>query len=77
VLILFSRYRQTIIEELNEFVSSKASLYFAVFLAVISIAFIAETDRLVVTVASAALTAIAVIVVFAFLIYRIKKSPKK
>jgi hypothetical protein len=77
VLILFSRYRQTIIEELNEFVSSKASLYFAVFLAVISIAFIAETDRLVVTVASAALTAIVVIVVFAFLIYRIKKSPKK
>ena len=74
VLIIFSRYRQTIIEELKEFVSSKASLYFAVFLAVLSIAFIAETDNLLVTVASAALTAIAVIVVFAFLIYRTRKN---
>ena len=77
VVILFSRYRQTIIEELKEFVSSKASLYFAVFLAVISIAFIAETDSLIVTVASAVLTVIAVIVVFAFLVNRTRKSPKK
>ncbi len=75
VLILFSIYRQTIIKELKEFVSSKASLYFAVFLAAISIAFIAETDSLLVTVASAGLTVIAVIVIFAFLIYRTRKKP--
>lgn len=77
-LILFNRYRQNIREELHEFVSSRASLYFGVFLAAVSVAFILETDNLLVTSVSAGLTVTAILIVLAFLIHQIRQpSPKK
>jgi hypothetical protein len=75
LLILFYRYRQSIIEELGEFVSSRNSLFAAVFFAVISAAFIWETDNFIVTVASAALMAIAALIVIVFVIRRFRKKP--
>ncbi len=72
VLILLSRYRKNIFEELHEFVSSKVSLYLGVFLAAISIAFISETNDLLVTVTSATLTISAILIILAFLIHRIR-----
>ena len=70
VLILFSRYRKKILEELHDFISSKASLYFGVFLAAVSIAFIAETKHILVTAVSAVLTVTAILIILAFLIHR-------
>jgi hypothetical protein len=71
--ILIIRYSKTITTELTHFVRSNASLYFGVFLAVVSIAFIMETDNaLIVTVSSvASVTACAVIL--AYLIQRIMR----
>ena len=70
VLILFSRYRKKILEELHDFISSKASLYFGVFLAAVSIAFIAETKHILVTAVSAVMTVTAILIILAFLIHR-------
>jgi len=70
VLILFSRYRKKILEELHDFISSKASLYFGVFLAAVSIAFIAETKHILITAVSAVLTVTAILIILAFLIHR-------
>ena len=71
--ILIIRYSKTITTELTHFVRSNASLYFGVFLAVVSIAFIMETDdALIITVSSvASVTACAVIL--AYLIQRIMR----
>jgi hypothetical protein len=71
--ILIIRYSKTITAELAHFVRSNASLYFGVFLAVVSIAFIMETDdALIITVSSvASVTACAVIL--AYLIQRIMR----
>ena len=71
--ILIIRYSKTITTELTHFVRSNASLYFGVFLAAVSIAFIMETDdALIITVSSvASVTACAVIL--AYLIQRIMR----
>jgi len=71
--ILIIRYSKTITTELTHFVRSNASLYFGVFLAAVSIAFIMETDdSLIITVSSvASVTACAVIL--AYLIQRIMR----
>jgi tellurite resistance protein TehA-like permease len=74
LLILFNKFRQSILVELHEFISSKVSLYFGVFLAAISIAFIAETNDLLVTVTSAGLTVTAILIVLAFLIHQRRKT---
>jgi hypothetical protein len=70
VLILFSRYQQSILKELHEFVSSKASLYFGVFLSAVSVAFIAETNSLLITAISTGSTVTAILLVLAYLIHR-------
>ena len=75
--ILIIRYSKTITAELAHFVRSNASLYFGVFLAVVSIAFIMETDdALIITVSSvASVTACAVIL--AYLVQRILRQRTK
>ena len=75
-IFLVNRYHDTIFGELHEFVSSKASLYFGVFLAAVSVAFIFETGNFVVTVASLGLTTTAIVIILAFLIHRARKSSK-
>ena len=74
-LILLGRYRHKIFEEFHEFISKKASLFIAVFLAAIAIAFIAETDNLFVTLISTAITITAVLIVLAHLILRTRTVP--
>ena len=76
VLILLNKYRQKIAEELSEFVNRKLGLAFGIFLAALSIAFIAQTDNLLVLIASAGLTIIAVIMILVFFIPQLKKIPK-
>jgi hypothetical protein len=71
--ILFIRYRVKIGKELAEFVGSKASPYLGVFLSVVSIAFILETDYFLATVISEVLLVIGGILIVVFLINRIKK----
>jgi hypothetical protein len=77
VLILINRYRQSIYEELHEFVSSKASLPLGVFLVAVSAAFVVQTDNSVVPLISASLTVAGILIVLAFLIHEIRqKTPK-
>jgi hypothetical protein len=72
VLILLGMYRQAVFEELHDFVRRKASLYIGIFLAAISIAFIVETDHLLVTVVSAGLTVTATLMVLTYFIHRMR-----
>ena len=70
ILILLNRYRRVITDEFVEFLSNKASLYLGVFLAAVSVAFIAETDNSTVTLVSAVVFVVAIIIVAAYLIKR-------
>lgn len=76
-VILFYRYHDNILEELHEFVSSKISLYFGVFLATVSVAFILETDNFLVAVVSAGLTMAAILIILAFLIHDLRQRALK
>ncbi len=77
VLILLGRYRHKIFEEFHEFISKKASLYVAVLLAAIAIAFIAETDNPTITVITTGITISAVLIVLAHLILRTKANSQR
>lgn len=77
VSILLNKYQQLIRTELTQFLLSNASLYFGVFLAVISIAFITGTNNIVVIVVSSVLTIVACIIILAYFVRRIGFSLKK
>lgn len=77
VLFLFGRYRQKILDELHEFISTKISLYLGVFLAAISVAFVLETDSLLVVVGSASSVIVGILIALAFLIHRIRQNYMK
>jgi len=68
VLALLHRFHETIVIELSEFLSSRAGLYVGVFLASISIAFVAETSSPVTTAVSGALTVVGIVIVLAYLL---------
>jgi hypothetical protein len=72
--ILFIRYRKDISQELREFVSSKASPYFGIFLGILSIAFLIETDSVIVTIFSVGLLIGSVVLVMLFLFRQRKRS---
>jgi hypothetical protein len=71
--ILIIRYSKTITTELTHFVRSNASLYFGVFLAVVSIAFIMETDNALIIMVSSAASVTACAVILAYLVQRIMR----
>jgi uncharacterized membrane protein len=71
ILILFNSYRQAIIREFGEFVSSNFSLYFGVFLLAVSVAFIVETDDVLITAISSGLTITAAAIIVVYLVRRI------
>ena len=71
--ILIIRYSKTITTELTHFVRSNASLYFGVFLAVVSIAFIMETDNALIIMVSSAASVTACAVILAYLVHRIMR----
>lgn len=71
--ILIIRYSKTITPELTHFLRSNASLYFGVFLAVVSIAFIMETDNALIITISGIASATACAVILAYLVHRIMR----
>ncbi|NWF86981.1 hypothetical protein HXY32_04145 [Candidatus Bathyarchaeota archaeon] len=77
MIILLNKYQQLVRTEFTQFLLSNASLYFGVFLAVISIAFISGTDNVIIIVVSSVLTIAACIIVLAYFVQRIGFSLKK
>ncbi|MGC8896530.1 MAG: hypothetical protein ACP5LB_07210 [Candidatus Bathyarchaeia archaeon] len=72
ILILLVRYSRLIRIEFTQFLRSNASLYFGVFLAAVSVAFILETENIVVTAVSSILTFAACLIIVAYFVQRIK-----
>jgi len=73
MLILLNKYSKIVRTEFAEFLTSNASLYFGVFLAAVSIAFILETDNVITIIASSVSTIIACVIIFAYFIQRIRR----
>jgi hypothetical protein len=71
--ILIIRYSKAIKAELADFVRSNASLYFGVFLAVVSIAFIMETDNVLIITVSSVASVTACAAILAYLVQRIMR----
>ena len=72
MLILLNKYHKLIRTEFTQFLRSNASLYFGVFLAAVSIAFILETDNAAVIVVSSAFAVIACVIILAYFIQLIR-----
>jgi hypothetical protein len=73
MLILIKTYSSIIRREFAEFLSSNASLYLGVFLAAVSVAFSMETSNVIIITVSILLTIIAVIIVLAYLVQRLRR----
>jgi hypothetical protein len=73
VIILLMRYSGTVARGLGEFANSNMSLYFGIFLATVSIAFVAETNDVRVNELSILLTALAAVVILAHFLQRLRK----
>jgi hypothetical protein len=71
--ILLNRYSNVIRTEFAEFLSSNTSLYFGVFLAAVSIAFILETDNKAVITLSSVSTIFACIIVIAYFVQQTRR----
>jgi hypothetical protein len=72
MLILLNKYRKLIRTEFTQFLRSNASLYFGVFLVAVSIAFILETDNVIIITASSASAIIACVIILAYFIQLIR-----
>jgi len=72
MLILLRKYSEIIRLEFTEFLRSNASLYFGFFLALISIAFILETDNITLITISGVLAITAFIIILAYFIQRLR-----
>jgi hypothetical protein len=72
MLILLNKYHKLIRTEFTQFLRSNASLYFGVFLAAVSIAFILETDNATIITVSSALTIAACLIILAYFVQRIR-----
>jgi hypothetical protein len=72
MLILVSRYQKLIRTEFSRFLLGNASLYFGVFLAAVSIAFILETANLAIITVSSALAIVAFLIILASFVHRIR-----
>jgi len=71
--IVLSRYRQSVFDELHEFIGSKASIYIGVLIAAVSVAFIVETDNLLITLVSVVSTVVGTLIILAFLVHQLRK----
>jgi hypothetical protein len=72
ILILLVRYSRLIRMEFTQFLHSNASLYFGVFLAAVSVAFILETGNIIVITVSSMLTLAACLIILAYFVQKIK-----
>lgn len=77
ILMLFNRYRLLIVTELAELVGNKVSLYLGVFLAAASVAFITQTNNVLVTGIASGLTIVGMILIMSYLVRRAKIIPKR
>ena len=77
MLVLFSRYRKKITDELDEFATSKLSFTLGIFLVALSVGFLLQTNNPLVIISSSALTVIGAAIVFLFLIQRLMKAREK
>jgi hypothetical protein len=73
ILSILFRYQKTILAELAEFTRTHASLYFGVFIAVVSLAFILETDNLPIIAISSGTAIMASVVILAYFIQHFMK----
>ena len=73
ILILFFRYSEKIRIEFTKFIRSNASLYFGVFLASVSVAFILESDDFRIITFSSVSEMVALIIIVTYFIQRSKK----
>jgi hypothetical protein len=71
--ILINRYRKLIRVEFDQFLRSNASLYFGVFLVAVSVAFIFETDNMLVMGIFSVLTVTACLIILAYFVNRWRK----
>ncbi|MEM3700012.1 MAG: hypothetical protein QXL57_03990 [Candidatus Bathyarchaeia archaeon] len=72
LLILLNRYSRLIRMEFTQFLRSNASLYFGVFLAAVSVAFILETENIIIITVSSVLTFAACVIILAYFAQKIK-----
>jgi predicted membrane protein len=72
--VLLRKYREKVYEELHEFIGNKASLYIGVLMAAVSVAFIVETDNLLITFISVIFTVAGILIILAFLIHQLRKN---
>jgi len=72
ILVLISRYRNIIRAEFTQFLRSNASLYISVFIALISIAFLIDTENAIIIAVSSVSAVVAIIIILAHFIQRIR-----
>jgi uncharacterized membrane protein len=77
VLILVTRYRKQIREELSEHLSGKLALTLGIFFSALTVPFVLQTDNLLVIVGSLCLTVAAVIIMVVFLILQRRRQLKE
>lgn len=77
IIILVIRYSRTILREFVEFSSSNTSLYIGVFLAVVSAAFILETDDVIINAVSIGVAAVSVLFILSYFIQLVRAKRKK
>ena len=70
IAILINKYQKLLRVEFAQFLRSNASLYFGVFLAAISVAFILETDNMVVASFLSVVAAIACLIILTYFVNR-------
>ncbi|MGB9676773.1 MAG: hypothetical protein ACPL0C_06275 [Candidatus Bathyarchaeales archaeon] len=75
--LLISKYRRTIQTEFSHFLRSNASLYIGVFMAAISLAFILETDNIIIITASGVSAIIAFILVISYFTQQIRMQKRE
>jgi hypothetical protein len=72
-LILLYRYRQSIFEELHEFVGSKSSIFIGAFLIAVSAAFVVQTDNFPITLISVVATIVGVLTILGFFVHQLRQ----
>jgi hypothetical protein len=77
VLILFFlfRYSRTVVAEFTGLARSREGIYFGVFLAVISVTVMLETDNVIALTVSGALTMVSCLVIIGYFIQHFRKKP--
>jgi hypothetical protein len=74
ILSLLFRYKKTILAEFAQFTRTNASVYFAIFIAAISLAFILETDNTLIIIISCAVALMSCMVILAYFAQRLLKT---